>query len=97
VLLSYGVVVGEENCRSLGFARDDKGEGDALLCIVCWTSEQQVALLRYAPIGMTKKWGAQQGLIIQQALSMEVLRPPLSSRAQPRDLQFREPFLEMCF
>jgi hypothetical protein len=27
--LQFGVVFGEENCRSLGYARDDKGEGGA--------------------------------------------------------------------
>jgi hypothetical protein len=28
--------VWEGNCRSLGFARDDKGEGCALMWIRCW-------------------------------------------------------------
>jgi hypothetical protein len=27
------------NCRSLGFARDDKGKGDALVGIGCWLSK----------------------------------------------------------
>jgi hypothetical protein len=43
----------ELNCRSLGFARDDKGEISTFLCISCWTSEQQVPPLRFAPVGMT--------------------------------------------
>jgi hypothetical protein len=28
---------GPRNCRSLGFARDDKGEGDASMKSGCWT------------------------------------------------------------
>jgi hypothetical protein len=34
---------------------------------------------------------------IQQPLSPEALPSPLSSRAKPRDLQFRGPFLGMFF
>ena len=34
---------------------------------------------------------------VQQPLSMEASPSPLSSRAQPRDLQFRGPFLGMFF
>jgi hypothetical protein len=34
---------------------------------------------------------------VQQPLSMEASPFPLSSRAQPRDLQFRGPLLEMFF
>ena len=34
---------GLRNCRSLGFARDDKGEGSASLWIGCWWREPQVA------------------------------------------------------
>jgi hypothetical protein len=34
---------------------------------------------------------------VQQRLSMEPLPFPLSSRAKPRDLQFRGPVLEMFF
>jgi hypothetical protein len=36
-------------------------------------------------------------LSVQQPLSIEASPSPLSSRAQPRDLQFRGPFLEMFF
>jgi hypothetical protein len=37
--------VGKENCRSLGFARDDKGEGSAHLIsrYEGWTERQQVS------------------------------------------------------
>jgi hypothetical protein len=34
---------------------------------------------------------------VQQPLSIEPLPFPLSSRAKPRDLRFRGPFLEMFF
>jgi len=34
---------------------------------------------------------------VQQPLSMGAPPSPLSSRAEPRDLQFRGPFLEMFF
>jgi hypothetical protein len=34
---------------------------------------------------------------VWQPLSMERLPSPLSSRAKPRDLQFRGPFVEMFF
>jgi hypothetical protein len=34
---------------------------------------------------------------VPHPLSMEPSSLPLSSRAQPRDLQFRGPFLEMFF
>ncbi len=33
----------------------------------------------------------------KQGILMEALPCPLSSRAQPRDLQFCRPVLEMCF
>jgi hypothetical protein len=39
---------GPRNCRSLGCARDDKGDGGAFLCIACWTSKPQVPPLRCA-------------------------------------------------
>ena len=35
--------------------------------------------------------------LVRQPLIMEASPSPLSSRAQPRDLQFRGPFLEMFF
>jgi hypothetical protein len=34
--LRFSVVVGGENCRSLGFARDDKGEDGASVQCGCW-------------------------------------------------------------
>jgi hypothetical protein len=33
--------------------RDDKGEGSALVGSNCWSREQQVPPLRFAPVGMT--------------------------------------------
>jgi len=30
---------GPRNCRSLGFARDDKGKGDTLMESGCWTED----------------------------------------------------------
>src|SRR5580698_3892369 len=44
-----------ENCRSLGCARDDKGNGSASLGSFGWKKEQQVPPLRCAPVGMTKE------------------------------------------
>jgi hypothetical protein len=66
---------GPRNCRSLGFARDDKGEGDLLWEVVPEPKDASVP----------------------QPISMKPLPFPLSSRAKPRDLQFRGPFLEMFF
>ena len=40
---------------------------------------------------------AMRNASVQQLLSIEPLPFPLSSRAQPRDLRFRGPFLEMFF
>jgi hypothetical protein len=55
-----------------------------------------------AALGMTKEMAALpfgvmavRTVSFQQPLSMEAPLYPLSSRAQPRDLQFRGPFLEM--
>jgi hypothetical protein len=77
------------NCRSLGFARDDKGMGDASMESACRTG----AFPPWAcgPPKVTKNAS------VQQPLSVEVLPFPLSSRGEPRDLQFRGAFLEMFF
>jgi hypothetical protein len=76
---------GPQNCRSLGFARDDKGEGGAPI----WGD------------GINDKGVECRASIrhpsVQQPLSFEAPPFPLSSRAKPRDLQFRGPFLEMFF
>jgi hypothetical protein len=40
---------------------------------------------------------AMRNASVQQLLSIEPLPFPLSSRAKPRDLRFRGPFLEMFF
>jgi hypothetical protein len=40
---------------------------------------------------------AMRNASVQQLLSIEPLPFPLSSRAQPRDLRFRGPFLEIFF
>jgi hypothetical protein len=40
---------------------------------------------------------AMKNASVQQSLSMEPSPFPLSSRAKPRDLQFRGPFLDMFF
>src|ERR1700691_1160588 len=45
-LLTGGSWVQKRNCRSLGYARDDKGEGSAAVGIGCWFSEPQVPRLR---------------------------------------------------
>ena len=42
---------GPRNCRSLGCARDDKGEGDASMESGCWT-EGVFHLLRWAASGL---------------------------------------------
>jgi hypothetical protein len=46
---------------------------------------------------MRNKFSIKPPLLVQQPLSMEASLSPLSSRAQPRDLQFHGPFLEMFF
>ena len=45
-------MAGGKNCRSLGFARDDKGKGDGSIESGCWT-EAFVPPLRFASVGMT--------------------------------------------
>jgi hypothetical protein len=47
---------GEENCRSLGFARDDKGEGGEFYqepSDRMAEKKPQIPPLRFAPVGMT--------------------------------------------
>ena len=44
---------GLQNCRSLGFARDDKGDGGAFIWFGSRESEPTVAPLRFASVGMT--------------------------------------------
>jgi hypothetical protein len=39
--LSFGFHAGWADCRSLGYARDDKGEDRAFLCIARWTNVLQ--------------------------------------------------------
>ena len=88
---------GPRNCRSLGFARDDKGEGDASIRIRCWWREPQVPPLRYAPVGMTIHIGARDASAQEnfvnsieksQALGMTKERAMLPWRAIARQKVF---------
>jgi hypothetical protein len=78
---------GPLNCRSLGYARDDKREGDASI------GERLLNESRFS-----SPWRPMHRLqFLQPLFQMEAPPSPLSSRAQPRDLQFSGPFLEMFF
>jgi hypothetical protein len=64
----------------------------------CRFKKQQVPPLRFGGvIGLRPTQGDEKRLQVQQPLSMEASPSPLSSRAQPRDLQFSGPFVEMFF
>jgi hypothetical protein len=54
----------------------------------CWTG---------TVMGLGPTQGDEKTPSLQQPLSTEPLTSPLSSRAKPRDLQFRGPFVEMFF
>ena len=75
--------------RKSGYARDDKGEGDASMESGCWTEGV------FHHLGWAE--GDENAFEPGQPLSMEAPPSPLSSRAQPRDLQFSGPFVEMFF
>jgi hypothetical protein len=75
------------NRRSLGFARDDKGEGNGSIKSGCRTEAFFITLSRPQTNDPS----------VEHPLFMEPLPSPLSSRAKPRDLRFRGPFLEMFF
>jgi hypothetical protein len=53
-----------------------------------WMAQRQMAI----PVEMSD-----ENVTVQQPLFMRPLPFPLSSRAKPRDLQFRGPFVEMFF
>jgi hypothetical protein len=67
---------GPRNCRSLGFARDDKGEGGAFIIrVAIGVGELQIPPLRFAPVGMTK---FRVALSVRVAIGMgEPQIPPL--------------------
>ena len=48
-------------------------------------------------MGLRPTQGDEKRLLSGKPVSMEASPSPLSSRAQPRDLQFRGPFVEMFF
>jgi hypothetical protein len=90
---------GPRNCRSLGFARDDKGDGGASIGVMAVMTK--LAADKLAPRddrgcgGASVRHPSVRHPSVQQPLSIEASPFPLSSRAKPRDLQFRGPLLRM--
>jgi len=81
-------VGGKENCRSLGFARDDKGGGAALIRSrrIGWTEKPQVPPLRFAPVGMTisfkvEGFASRESIKSQGLLGMTKWRAELTQQA----------------
>jgi hypothetical protein len=76
---------GPLNCRSLGCARDDKGKSASDL--ISTRPNESMG----APGLAFETWDPCNRAVVETRPS------PLSSRAQPRDLQFSGPFLGMFF
>jgi hypothetical protein len=91
---------GPRNCRSLGFARDDKGKGCGSVKSRCRTEASFGTLGGPQPYRPEESWACGPSKVMKNTFGRQPLftepQPfPLSSRAKPRDLQFRGPFVEM--